>query len=146
MSLKTTGDRVLSEDIALKATEIMETVLTSGTGRGARLASGQEAAGKTGTSEHGRDLWFVGFTPQISCAVWTGYRDEKETSLYGGTTSTPIWKKFMDKALKDKDTEDFADPDEDNLLFITGGASAAEIVEQKADASVSSDASSSESE
>lgn len=140
-----TGDQVLSEDIALKATEIMETVLTSGTGRGARLASGQEAAGKTGTSEHGRDLWFVGFTPQISCAVWTGYRDEKETSLYGGTTSTPIWKKFMDKALEDKETERFAAPDEDNLLFTTGGASAAEIVEQKADASVSSNASSNKS-
>lgn len=117
------GDRVMSEDIAYKATEVMETVITSGTGRGAKLANGQEAAGKTGTSEHGRDLWFVGFTPQVSCAIWTGYREEKETSLYGGTTSTPIWKKFMDAYLKGTEKKSFTDPDDDKLMFTTGNAS-----------------------
>lgn len=131
------GDRVMAEDIAYKATEVMETVITSGTGRGAKLANGQQAAGKTGTSEHGRDLWFVGFTPQISCAVWTGYREEQETSLYGGTTSTPIWKKFMDAYLKGTKTEDFTDPDESKLLFTSG--SAASIIDTIADATATAE-------
>lgn len=116
------GTRVLSEAIAAKATEILQTVITSGTGRGAKLSNEQPAAGKTGTSEHGRDLWFVGYTPQISCAVWTGHRDETETSLYGGTTSTPIWKKYVDAVLENEEIENFPEVDEDSLLFTSSNA------------------------
>lgn len=111
------GTRVLSKEIAAKATEILQTVITSGTGTNARLASGQPAAGKTGTSEHGRDLWFVAYTPQISCAVWTGYREEQETKLYGGTTSVPIWRKYVSEALKDEDVRKFEKVDTSSLLF-----------------------------
>ena len=101
------GERVISKSVAQEATKVMSTVLTKGTGTGARLANGQDAAGKTGTSENGRDMWFVGFTPQYSTAVWTGYRDDRETFLYGSTTSTPIWKNYMDGALAGKETKGF---------------------------------------
>lgn len=113
----TQGTQVISPAIAAKATEIMETVITSGTGRAARLDNGQVAAGKTGTSEHGRDLWFCAFTPNISCAVWTGYRDETPTKLYGGSTSVPIWKKYVEAVMGDSKPEDFDMADTDELVF-----------------------------
>ena len=94
------GERVIDEAVAAKATEILETVITSGTGTGASLSSiGQEAAGKTGTSNNGRDLWFCGYTPQLATAVWAGYRVEQSTSWYGGTICAPIWQDYMIAAL-----------------------------------------------
>lgn len=99
--------RVLSAAVAQKATEILETVINSGTGTSASLGNGQPCAGKTGTSEHGRDLWFCGFTPQYSTAVWAGYRTERETGLYGGSTCAPIWRSFMNAALAGKPIEQF---------------------------------------
>lgn len=115
----TEGTRVISKEIAAKTTEILQTVITSGTGTNAKLPSGQPAAGKTGTSEHGRDLWFCAYTPQISCAVWTGYREEAPTKLYGGTTSVPIWRKYVSEALKDEDVQKFEKVDTSKLLFTT---------------------------
>ncbi len=99
--------RALSAAVAQKATDILETVISSGTGTGASLSNGQPCAGKTGTSEHGRDLWFCGFTPQYSTAVWAGYRTERETGLYGGSICAPIWRSFMNAALAGKPIEQF---------------------------------------
>ncbi len=101
------GTRVISAAVAQKATEILETVVTSGTGTRAALWNGQESAGKTGTSEYGRDLWFCGFTPQYATAVWVGYRTETQTGLYGGSICAPIWHDFMTEALKGLKTEEF---------------------------------------
>lgn len=111
------GVQVISPEIAYLATQCMQGVIQWGTGTGARLASGQVAAGKTGTSENGRDLWFVGFTPQLSTAVWTGYRQEQDTPLYGGTTSTPIWKKYMDVALEDSEIESWEEINTGDVVF-----------------------------
>ena len=114
------GTRVISKEIAAKATEILQTVITSGTGTNAKLPSGQPAAGKTGTSEHGRDLWFCAYTPQISCAVWTGYREEQPTKLYGGTTSVPIWREYVSTALEDEKVQKFEKVDTSALIFDYG--------------------------
>ncbi|MGI6031872.1 MAG: transglycosylase domain-containing protein [Coriobacteriales bacterium] len=103
----TAGTRAISAAVAQKATEILETVVEYGTGTGAALDTDQPCAGKTGTSEHGRDLWFCGFTPQYSTAVWCGYRTEKSTSLYGGTIPAPIWHDYMTAVLEDKSVEQF---------------------------------------
>ncbi len=103
----TQGTRVISAAVAQKATEILETVVTSGTGTRAALWNGQDCAGKTGTSEYGRDLWFCGFTPQYSTAVWVGYRTETQTGLYGGSICAPIWHDFMTAALKGLAVENF---------------------------------------
>lgn len=99
--------RVLSAAVAQKATDILERVISSGTGTSANLNNGQPCAGKTGTSEHGRDLWFCGFTPQYSTAVWAGYRIERETSMYGGSTCGPIWRDFMNAALAGQPIKQF---------------------------------------
>lgn len=92
--------RVLSAAVAQKATDILERVISSGTGTSANLNNGQPCAGKTGTSEHGRDLWFCGFTPQYSTAVWAGYRIERETSMYGGSTCGPIWARLHERGTR----------------------------------------------
>lgn len=101
------GEQVISAGIAQEATNILKTVVEYGTGTSASLWCGQEAAGKTGTSENGRDLWFCGITPQYSTAVWSGYREEKSTGMYGGSTCGPIWRAYTDAVLEGKELEEF---------------------------------------
>jgi penicillin-binding protein 1A len=86
---------------------ILQRVITEGTGRRAALADGRPVAGKTGTTENYGDAWFVGYTPQLSVAVWVGYPDELRPMLTdyhgeavaGGTYPALIWKAFMEDAL-----------------------------------------------
>ena len=90
------GTRVLSDGIAYKETEVLKTVITSGTGTAANI--GCPAAGKTGTTDDQTDAWFVGYTPQISTAVWTGYpaaRVSMGPAAFGGAYAAPIWHQFM---------------------------------------------------
>lgn len=106
------GEQVISAAIAQEATNILKTVVEYGTGTSASLWCGQEAAGKTGTSENGRDLWFCGITPQYSTAVWCGYPEEKATGLYGGSTCGPIWRAYTDAVLEGQEYESFPQTDE----------------------------------
>ena len=106
------GEQVISAAIAQEATNILKTVVEYGTGTSASLWCGQEAAGKTGTSENGRDLWFCGITPQYSTAVWSGYREEQSTYLYGGSTCAPIWRAYTDAVLEGAELEEFPTTDE----------------------------------
>ena len=78
---------------------MLKTVIASGTGTAADI--GCPAAGKTGTTDDQTDAWFVGYTPRISTAVWTGYpaaRQSMGPSAFGGTYAAPIWHEFMDAA------------------------------------------------
>ncbi len=98
------GDRAFGEDVAADATFAMQAVVERGTGRGARLDSGQPVAGKTGTSQDNKDAWFVGFTPQLSTAVWLGYATPETITIdgveaTGGGFSSKIWKAYTDVAL-----------------------------------------------
>ncbi len=72
----------------------MESVVKEGTGTGARLV-GRPVAGKTGTSDEARDLWFVGFTPHMVTAVWGG-NDQHHSlgGLTGGAVLTGIWRVY----------------------------------------------------
>ncbi len=99
--------QALPADVSADTTYAMQQVITSGTGTRARLAGGRPAAGKTGTTDASNNVWFVGFTPQLATAVWFGYGDParsvagangRESS--GGAISAPVWKAFMDAALK----------------------------------------------
>ena len=89
---------------AYAAIQVLKGVITSGTGTAANY--GCPAAGKTGTTSNYTDAWFVGFTPQLSTAVWVGYPHET-TSMndvnglgpgFGGTLAAPIWHTFMKEA------------------------------------------------
>ena len=92
------GSRAVSSDIADAMVWMLQQVVLGGTGGGAALAD-RPVAGKTGTSEGGRDLWFIGSIPQLTTGVWLGYDNNRET----GTTSvlaTYAWRTFMDPVTK----------------------------------------------
>ena len=92
------GKRVLTQGEAYEVTKILEGVITSGTGAGYTYMGCSSEAGKTGTSEDLSDAWFVGYTPKYSTAVWTGHPLSRDYTGFGGPTSGPIWRSFMEAA------------------------------------------------
>ncbi|MGK7949569.1 MAG: transglycosylase domain-containing protein [Xenococcaceae cyanobacterium] len=81
-------------------TSVMKAVIEEGTGKNANID--RPAAGKTGTTSSERDVWFVGYVPQLATAVWIGNDDYKTLGkgVTGGTHAAPIWRSFMLKALE----------------------------------------------
>jgi len=105
------GRRVLSQDTAYLMESMMRSVVEQGTGKRASDL-GRPVAGKTGTTNDGRDAWFIGFTPDLLAGVWVGYDQdktlgEKET---GGQAAAPIWEDFMAKATEGTPVNDFPVP------------------------------------
>jgi penicillin-binding protein 1A len=103
------GKRVLTEGEAYEVTKVLEGVITSGTGAGYTSIGCQSEAGKTGTSEDLSDAWFVGYTPLYSTAVWTGHPLSRASTGFGGPTSGPIWRSYMEAA-QGSDCPDFEVP------------------------------------
>lgn len=95
----------LDEETAAIMSWMLQDVVNDGTGRPARLFD-REVAGKTGTSDQARDLWFVGYIPQLATGVWLGNDDNSPT---WGTSATAArtWNKFMVKAAEDIPIEKF---------------------------------------
>jgi penicillin-binding protein 1B len=93
---KTAGQAVLDPRVSYLMVSLMEEVLRSGTGAGARARGFRvPAAGKTGTSHDG---WFAGFTSKLICVVWVGFDDNSELNLEGSKSALPIWTEFMKRA------------------------------------------------
>src|SRR4051812_17914676 len=92
------GKRVLTQGQAYEVTKVLEGVITSGTGAGYTSIGCSSEAGKTGTSEGLSDAWFVGYTPMYSTAVWTGHPLSRASTGFGGPTSGPIWRSYMEAA------------------------------------------------
>ena len=92
------GKRVISDGVAYTVATVMEGTLDFGTAAGYDLP-GCVASGKTGTTEEQSDAWFVGYTPDVSTAVWTG-NPVARTPLpgYGATLSAPVWQSYMEVA------------------------------------------------
>jgi penicillin-binding protein 1A len=103
------GTRVLTPGQAYDVTKILEGVITSGTGAGYTYMGCSSEAGKTGTSEGESDAWFVGYTPMYSTAVWTGHPLSRDLTGFGGPTSGPIWRSYMEAA-QGSDCPDFSVP------------------------------------
>jgi len=97
--------QVLRESTADLLTLAMEDVVTSGTGTQARLGS-MPVAGKTGTTSDDKDVWFVGYTPYYSCAVWLGYDDPKPLSGEWKSHIT-LWKNIMRRVHDGLEVKDF---------------------------------------
>jgi penicillin-binding protein 1A len=103
---------VLKEGQAQLLTQILESVVQSGTGQRAGIP-GVQVAGKTGTTDNYGDAWFVGYTPDLVVAVWVGYPDELRPMLTefdgdpvaGGTLPAEIWRAFVMKTEEDKDSD-----------------------------------------
>jgi penicillin-binding protein 1A len=107
---KPEGLRVMTDGQAYEVTQILEQNIQSGTGT--RANYGCPAAGKTGTTDEAKDAWFVGYTPQLSTAVWVGYPDAGVAmpGAQGGEYAAPVWGAFMDPA-SDGYCEDFPLPE-----------------------------------
>lgn len=90
-------DQVVSPTTAYMITNMLSGVIDRGTARKARGAvRGTAIAGKTGTS---RDGWFVGYSPNLVCAVWIGFDDNKQLGLTGAEAAMPAWVDFMNEAI-----------------------------------------------
>jgi membrane peptidoglycan carboxypeptidase len=115
--------QVVSEQIAAAVVGAMEKVVSSGTAKRANIDRPQ--AGKTGTATNYRDVWFVGYVPQLTTSVWVGYPDAQlpledftvwndlegteqfYRRAFGGSLPAPIWKQFMLYATKHLPAIDF---------------------------------------
>jgi len=91
--------RVVNRRLVGEMNLMMSETLMTGTGRKARLDSGRPAGGKTGTSQDFRDAWFIGYTGNLTTAVWLGNDDNSSTKkATGGGLPALVWKEVMDKA------------------------------------------------
>lgn len=91
-------NRALDADSNAIMTSMMRGVVTSGTGRPAQLGD-RQVAGKTGTSDKARDLWFIGYIPQLVTGIWLG-NDNNMPTKGASTTAAMIWQQFMVDAVK----------------------------------------------
>ena len=101
-------EQATSPDIAAKMVYLLRQVVLRGTARRANVL-GRPVAGKTGTTNESTDVWFVGFTPDITAGVWVGH-DQKISlgeKVYGANLALPIWIEFMEDALKEVPPADF---------------------------------------
>jgi membrane peptidoglycan carboxypeptidase len=96
--------RAMSIQSARLVTQILQANVQGGTGTAAQLSSGQPSAGKTGTTENANNLWFVGYTPQLTTAVWIGSGGTAEVPIAGGGATGGVyaaysWNIFMSAVL-----------------------------------------------
>ncbi len=91
------AEQIIAPTTAFMITDMLEDVIDRGTARAAKGAIPHTAiAGKTGTS---RDGWFIGYTPNLVCAVWIGFDDNKQLGLTGAEAALPAWTEFMRQAV-----------------------------------------------
>ncbi|MFP5347584.1 MAG: penicillin-binding protein [Actinomycetes bacterium] len=108
----------LPPDVANGVTAALENTLIRGTAAGNGIS--RPAAGKTGTTNESVATWFVGYTPQVSTAVWLGHPDSSASlngsviagrrygRMYGATLAAPIWNQYMTRVHDGLPVEDFA--------------------------------------
>ncbi|XKK63964.1 penicillin-binding protein [Streptomyces sp. ARC32] len=124
---KSTCSRAMSEKTADTVSTLLSGVIDSGTGKQAGLTD-RDNAGKTGTTDERKNAWFVGYTPNLSGAVWVGSASQQvqmknitiggvyHPLVFGGAVPGPIWKDAMTGALAGKNSPSFNVidiPDED---------------------------------
>jgi penicillin-binding protein 1B len=102
---------VLHEQTAYLITDMLKTVMTSGTAASIQqYGLRQHFAGKTGTTNDFKDAWFVGYSPDLICLVWVGYDDNTPVKMTGAQAALPIWARFMQKIQSRLTTKDFQRP------------------------------------
>lgn len=103
--------QAMSPSVAYLMTYLLTQVIQDGTGKAA-LRLGRPAAGKTGTTNDYTDAWFVGYTPDVVCGVWTGLDDHHTLGRgeTGGNAALPIWLPFMQTVHEGKPVRPFKVP------------------------------------
>ncbi|SFX03972.1 penicillin-binding protein 1A [Paracoccus pantotrophus] len=99
--IRSNRERVMDAITAYQLTSMLEGVVKRGSGRGVSLPV--PVAGKTGTTNDAKDVWFIGFTSNIVAGCYLGY-DQPRTlgaNAYGGTLCVPVFNEFMQEAVKE---------------------------------------------
>ena len=106
----------ISDKTAYLMANLMQGVVNSGTGAALRSRFGLtgEIAGKTGTTNNNADGWFIGYTPELTAGVWTGFENEQIHFNYignggGSASALPIWGMFMTKVTSDPSLSKYYD-------------------------------------
>lgn len=111
-------ENALSQRTCYYMTNMLKQVVARGTGKAANF-SGQEIAGKTGTTTSRKDLWFVGYTPYYTAAVWTGYDQQERLASGLKNPSTGMFRQVMSKIHAGLAYKDFNQPDTSSMKSVT---------------------------
>jgi len=105
--------RVMEPGAAYIMSDLMKSVVQNGTAKRAQML-GKNVAGKTGTTNMARSVWFVGFSPGLVGGAYVGFdnNDPMGHREYGGKAALPIWLRFMSAALSGAPDADFIAPDD----------------------------------
>lgn len=109
---------ITSPQNAYILTDMLRDVVRRGTGRNASFP-GQDVAGKTGTTNDKKDVWFVGYTPYYTCSVWIG-NDKNQKLAFGSTQSAYLWKQIMKSVHQDLDGKKFEEPEGIYTKYVNG--------------------------
>ena len=101
-------EQIMTPQTAYQITSMLEGVIKRGTGKKLKNLN-LDIAGKTGTTNKNTDTWFVGFTSKLVIGVYVGMDEPQPLGKYetGSRTAMPIFKEFIQKAVKKKDTRPF---------------------------------------
>ncbi len=118
--------RAITEANAWIITDLLKDVVRRGTGQRARALGRADIAGKTGTTNDGRDAWFSGFNPDLVATAWVGFDQERPLGANeeGSRTALPMWIYFMREALAGVPQHQLPMPDGVVTARIGGEASA----------------------
>ena len=140
--------QVISKEVADAQVDILKKTMTLGTARRNPLSNKRPSAGKTGTQDENTNAWFVGFTKQLTTAVWVGdpkaytpmvnipeFKADGVARVTGNTYPVRIWKAFMDAAHADLPNVDWDAPPKPTRnpmrLYLPGLDCIAELVSGK---------------
>lgn len=118
----TESHTAVKDSTAALLTSAMQSVVEEGSGTAAALDN-MPVAGKTGTADNDKDIWFCGFTPYYTCAVWGGYDSPKSMTNIDTTFRFRIWKSIMSRVHANLETKDFTMPssvEQKTVCTITG--------------------------
>lgn len=106
--LMSNAQQVVNANSAFVMANVMKGVVEHGTGTAVKPIN-RPVAGKTGTTNDMMDAWFIGYTPQWVCGIWTGFDQKKEIGdkETGGKVAAPIWLKFMQPYLNYLDEQEY---------------------------------------
>lgn len=102
--------RVIDPQNAYLINSAMKSVITSGTGKAARVLKRADLAGKTGTTNDETDAWFTGFNTQVLTVTWLGFDQPQSTFEYGSAAALPIWIEYMQQVLQNQPLADLPRP------------------------------------
>ena len=113
------GKQIISAETAYQITSMLEGVIKRGTGRKLRNLN-LNLAGKTGTTNKNMDAWFIGCTSKLVIGVYVGFDEPKSLGKYetGAKAALPVFKKFVKKVVKKKDSYPFKIPKDINFVIV----------------------------